>query len=296
MAGRKGEIENILLKAQAKGLSALFLTVTLQHTRDSELSELLKTLLAAWRSVFSGDRTGERQVLSRVKAQIKSVETRWGRNGFHPHLHVLLMVDEAGLSETEAGLFEDKLAEVIFSRYQRAVEKRGMVAEREAYNSRPVSMAGAAAHYVTKIEAALELTSPDTKKGFAGGARSYTMFQLLSLYERGERQLYGKDIAEVFREFARATKGKRAVSYSRGIKDLLGIEAKPDEELALEAELPEEKTIAVVSADVWRVVCARKMRAQLLAVADSGDERQVSAWLDALGVKPIFEDALRRKV
>ena len=282
MAGRKAEIESVLLQANKRGWRSLFLTVTLQHHTASRLAELLKALTESWRSVFSGDRTGERQVLSRVTAQIKSVEVRYGRNGWHPHLHVLLLCDESGLSESEAGLFEDELSEVIFSRYARKAEKLGMLAAREAYNAHPVSIAGAAAHYVTKIEAALEMTSPETKEGEAGGARSYTAFQLLGLYERGTREIYGHSVEALYREYAEATKGKRQVSYSREIKALLDIEAKPDEELAEEPEQPEERVLAVIALPVWRVICARQLRGALLDIADSGDEARVSTWIEAL--------------
>lgn len=283
MAQRKTEIENILTRAAQKGWRSLFLTVTLSHHTGSKLKELLKALTESWRFVFSGDRTGERAPLARVKGQIKSVEIRFGRNGWHPHLHVLLLVDETGMSESEAGIFEDELSEVIFMRYARKVEKLGMRAEKEGYNAHPVKIAGAAAHYVTKLEASLEMTEGQGKESSAS-ARSYSAFQLLSAYERGQRQLYGQDIEALYREYSEATKGKRQVSYSREIKALLGIEAKPDEEITEEPgeQEKEEQVLAVIPVYLWRVVCARKLRGELLNIADSGDEARVSSWLYAL--------------
>lgn len=283
MAGRKGEIENILTRAAARGWSSLFITVTLQHHTGSRLAELLKGLTESWRFVFSGDKTGERRCLERVKAQIKTVEVRYGRNGWHPHLHILLLTDETGLSEIEAGLLEDEIGETIFSRYARKAEKLGFLAAREAYNCHPVRIAGAAAHYVTKIEQniELELTSHETKES---ASRSYTAFQLLAAYDRGQEKIYGQSVEALYREFAQATKGKRQVSYSREIKSLLDIEEKSDEEFTQEAESEqkEERVLAVVDTPLWRVVCGRKLRAALLDVADSGDEERVRAWLSAL--------------
>lgn len=279
MAARKDEIERIITIAYKRSLSALFFTVTLSHHINSKLSELIEALVSAWRSVFSGDRTGARRVFTRVMEQIKTLEIRFGRNGFHPHLHVLLLVDESGLSELEAAQFEDELAEAVFSRYARKVEKLGMRAEREAYHVRAVSIAGAAAHYVTKLEAALEMTQGESKDGEAGGARSYSMFQLLSAYERGERKVYGREIAALYQEYARATKGKRQVSYSRGIKEL-GVELREDEQIE-EPAAPEERVLALLSPALWRVVCERKARGELLNVADSGSEALVFDWLEA---------------
>lgn len=282
MAGRKQEIESIITRGAARGWRSLFLTVTLSHHVRSSLAELLKGITQSWRFVFSGDRSGERAPLERVMAQIKTVEVRFGRNGWHPHAHVLLFVDESGMSEAEAAAFEDALAECIFSRYARKAEKLGMTAEREGYNWRPVSSSSAAAHYVTKLEASLELTGGEDKDS-RSASRSYSAFQLLALYERGTASVYGRDIAELYREYAASTKGKRQVSYSREIKALLGIEQQPDEVLADELEQqPDERVLAVVPAHLWRVVCQRQLRAALLDIADSGDELRVSAWLDGL--------------
>lgn len=280
MAARKTEIETILSKAAGRGWRSLFLTVTLSHHTASRLAELLDGLLMSWRFIFSGDRTGERRALARVMAQIKTVEVRFGRNGWHPHLHVLLLVDEAGMSELEAGLFEDELAEVIFSRYARKAHKLGMRAEREAYKCQPVTLAGAAAHYVTKLEAALEMTEGQSKDS-AALARSYSAFQLLAIYKRGERQVYGNDIAELYREYASATRKRRQVSYSREIREL-GVDVKEDEQLIEEPK--DERVLAVISLPLWRVICASKLRGALLDIADSGDEARVNEWLEWLAV------------
>lgn len=293
MAGRKEEIENILTRAAARGWHSLFVTVTLQHHTGSRLAELLKGITESWRFVFSGDKTGERRCLERVRAQIKTVEVRYGRNSWHPHLHVLLLVDESELSESQAAQLEDEIGENIFSRYARKAEKLGFVAAREAYNCHPVKIAGAAAHYCTKLEQTLELTEGESKES-RSETRSYTAFQLLSLAERGVKEVYGHSVEELYREYASATKGKRQVSYSREIKALLDIEQKPDEAFTEEAEQPkEERVLAVVETPLWRVVCARKLRAALLDIADSGDEVRVSAWLSALAESasiPIGED------
>jgi hypothetical protein len=280
-AGRKREIERILTRAAERGWRTLFLTVTLQHHTKSRLAALLKGLTESWRFVFAGDRSGERAPLARVKAQIKTVEVRYGRNGWHPHLHVLLLVDETGLSETEAGIYEDALAEAIFSRYARKAEKLGMVAAREAYNCQPVRVAGAAAHYVSKLDLgiALEVTTGDEKDSRAQSL-SYSPFQLLALYERGEERLYGRSLVSLYREYAVATRRKRQMSYSREIKTLLGIEQEPDESFTEQAEEPkEERELARIAVPLWRVICAWRLRADLLNVADSGDEERVRVWL-----------------
>lgn len=261
---RKLEIERALKLAAEKGWVSLFLTVTIRHNPGSRLEELLKAMIAAWRSVFSGDRTGERACLKRVRGQIKTLEPRYGAQGHHPHFHILIAVDESGLTVTEKGLLEDEIAAVIWSRYSRKVKALGMDALPEAYNVRSVSIAGAAASYVTKLESSLslEMTEGESKDS-KSEARSYSMFQLLSAYERGTRQIYGHDIQALYREYAQATKGKRQISFSREMRALVDIKA--DEEIQ---EEPAQRVLAEIEYPLWRWLIEKRLRSASLDIAE----------------------------
>jgi hypothetical protein len=275
LAHRRGEIEAVLHKEHERGIDALFVTVTIQHHAGSKLAELINTMLAAWRSVFSGDRSGARQCFTHVAGQIKALEVRYGtKNGWHPHLHLLILVNHAGMDATEAALLDEKIADTIYARYAAAVERRGMSTERAAYNCQTVTdLAGGVSKYIQKFEAALELTTSGTKSS----QNSYSPWQLLALYNKdADAKINGTPVAALFREYHGATKKRRQISFSRGLLD-----TKEDAEIE-EAELKEAVTLAVIDLPLWRHICRYHLRADVLEVADYGSAEYLANYLESI--------------
>lgn len=117
-----------------------------------------------------------------------------------------------------------------------------------------------AAEYSTKWGMDSELTKSHIKHG---RDQNYTPFDMLEKY--GETK--GEEFAELFREFARAFKGKRQLVWSDGMRDLLGLGVeKTDEELA--AEVREDAVLlgTLTRAD-WSIVLCADKRGELLIVA-----------------------------
>ncbi|MBV6574955.1 rolling circle replication protein, Rep63 protein, partial [Acinetobacter baumannii] len=75
-----------------------------------------------------------------------------------------------------------------------------------------------------------ELTKGHVKKGRNGGFTPFDLLQL-SLYNE---TIFEKDFGKLFQEFAIAMKGSRQLVWSRGLKALLDLDEKTDEELAEE--------------------------------------------------------------
>ncbi|HAB0062371.1 TPA_asm: rolling circle replication protein, Rep63 protein, partial [Listeria monocytogenes] len=89
-----------------------------------------------------------------------------------------------------------------------------------------------AEQYVSKWGLEHELTKGHVKQGRNGG---FTPFDLLQ-YSMLEATMNGRTSASLWQEFAISTKGARQLVWSRGLKKLLKIEEKTDEELAEETE------------------------------------------------------------
>ena len=125
--------------------------------------------------------------------------------------------------------------------------------------------AASAGNYVAKWGAAEELALGDRKKGRHGR----TPFQLL--HDASET---GDTLAsELFVEYAKTFKGRRQLVWSRGLKDLAGIEERSDERLAEdEVRRAEAETTDVVVATFctaeWKTI--RQNRAQILQAAEHG--------------------------
>jgi hypothetical protein len=122
-----------------------------------------------------------------------------------------------------------------------------------------------------------ELTKAPAKKGRAGGR---TPTQLLADYAAGD-----KEAGLLWRVYALLFTGKKQLVWSRGLRELLGLnEEKSDEEVATE-----QSGIALLLAHLeneqWRAVVGNDARGELQAVADSGDVHQVVNFLAGLGIE-----------
>lgn len=268
-------ITKICAVAARDGLSALMLVVTGKHKLSDPFKPLLEGVIESWRFVFSGDRSGERECLARVKYQIKHIEVRYSSNGYHPHLHILLFVDERDMSTEEKAIFEDKLAQVIYSRYKSKLERLGFTVEPVGYYCEPVKIWGAAKKYIHKIE--MELTQSENKQS----EYSYSMFQLLALYKQGQKTVFGRPIEDIYREYAAGMKWRRNYTISENLLKELGIDLKALEELENDSQEKQESPVllATVDTQLWWYLVRTKQVIDLLHVADTGDSGKVEAFL-----------------
>ena len=85
--------------------------------------------------------------------------------------------------------------------------------------------------------------------------------------------------ASLWREFYRATKGRRAITWSRGLKALCDIEERTDEEIIEETE--SAPSVWVTSADEYRRVRSEypEVLPLLLEAVERGDMDAVGEWL-----------------
>ena len=121
--------------------------------------------------------------------------------------------------------------------------------------------------YVAKWGLEHELTKGHVKKG---RAESLTPFDLLRQYPESP-ELFG----DLFREFADAFKGKRQLVWTKGLKELLAVDEKTDEEIIFE---PEKESILIneLAGEIWELLVKYQQRAEYLEAiekdyADNGD-------------------------
>lgn len=221
-------------------------TLTFPHEADMPLSELLTKFGKALQS-FKNSKGYRRITASAGRAgNIRSLETTWGENGWHPHVHELVFLS-GDVSDTGV----DELSEL----WAKALLKSGLASPADLSNmlarvdqdknpgcrgciAMTLQDGKYAAEYIAKFGhdsawgASAEMTKPHSKLGKAGefgGADHYTPFQLLAWAESGDERA-----AALFREFADAFQGKRMLSWSPKLRLLLtGCEAElSDEEIA----------------------------------------------------------------
>lgn len=241
-----------------KGRSVAFLTLTLRHSAQNSLTELWDALSYCWRGITGtaswrgGVRMDGDKKTYGIRHFVKSVEITHGKNGFHPHLHVLLFI-ERPLDKRQLRTLKDRL----FSRWSAAAERKGLKAptpERglviEQSTGEVESMKRLSAYVAKGNLSSLgkEMTGSLLKSG-RGDNR--TLFQVLK--DWGEK---GSPVDRaIWREYEKASEGRRQISWSKGAKDELGVIALDDEAAEEQAQLTENSQIvALIDAKNWKKI------------------------------------------
>lgn len=296
-AQRAAEIMQAVTAHQEQGGGAVFLTLTLRHRREDPLALTLDAVLSCWRKLLAGRAWGRTRTTYGIEGYIRSIEVTHGLvNGWHPHAHVLLLTKKP-LSRTAL----DALGDDVHDRWARYVEK--------ATGRRPTRLRGVdvqavdgngevLARYLAKVQedgsgatgsrwdVGAELSRGDVK---TGGNGHHTPMELTDL----RSHLPGYSDAERVRlwvEFVTATKGRRAITWSRGLKARYSVAEVTDEEVLDETVASPPAWVA----DGPTYDRLRGRRAGLLAVAldhaEAGDWATVGDLLGGYGLIPPAPD------
>jgi hypothetical protein len=276
---------------RAEKYTFYMVTFTLSHGRKDKLDSLVSDLLASYRRMTSGKAYQGFIERCGVVGNIKALEVTYSdRNGFHPHLHIL-MVTKRG-SKVERKWLKDKWQRVIAANDRTADYSIGC-------HFRAADMS--AAEYVEKYGherikdqwgASGEITSGAKK--MTRSAHGFSMFQVLynsiTAPDEKERARW----QNIFREYAAAFKGRAQLRYSAGLRDLLGMNVeKTDQELAAGDENP-SSLLATLSVRQWRIVLGNDARGDLLKAAEGGLQ-VFEDFIREIGAARLPEDDLQRR-
>lgn len=270
---RREEIQSALSSADGSKLIPVLVTYTLQHSLSDKLATLVNDLKDAQRYMLNGRFRKEFYSRFDVAGYIRTVETRWSnRTGWHPHIHELLLLrspqDTSEIKEFMMGRYGKRLGEKGYLVNDHTIDVRGGSLDPQEIVS----------DYLTKSSIELELTSGNWKDG-----ASISPFQLLSAYHETDDEKF----AELFREYGDATRGRKWITWSRGLRDMLiDEEEETDEEIAAREE-SESEIVLRLDRTEWGRVCARRLRGDLLFEAAYGNPKD---WLIKKGI--IREKAL----
>lgn len=247
-------------------------TVTVQHCRGDGLASVLGVLREAWKKTKAGRGWQEIKQRFGFVGYITALEVTYGKNGWHPHLHILF-VGKSSLSEADRAELQVAIADR-FGGY--VVRLGGYVSE---YHGVEISGPDAACEYVSKWGIAEELTKASSKRARADVGRN--PFDLLRLYVAGD---LGAGV--LFQEYAAAMKGRQQLQWSPGLRDIFGLNIElTDQEAAEEQVSASDVLLSKIPLAGWRIIVANHLRGQLLEVASSGDASALAAWLLEYGIE-----------
>lgn len=235
-------------------------TLTLPHDAPDRLADTLAMVAEGWRHIRQG--RGWRAIARQldVRGTIRKVEVTHGDNGWHPHCHLTFLT---GRELTEEEL--EQLEFYVWNAWTEYVTARGY---RPPLRSL-CPMAGLRldsldwAEYVGKA-LGWELAGTQKESRQVNGRMPFEILAAACLAVRdhrgdGEpRELDGQVCRDLrlWREYERATRGRRQLVWSQGLKAALGVQDVTDEEQLTLAEIAgqDEECVAQLTPHEWRAI------------------------------------------
>jgi hypothetical protein len=266
---RQREVSALLEAHLCAGGTALFLTLTVPHDVGTDLGALRRIVSQTWKGMQGGSAWLAMKERCGIVGTVRALEVTAGRNGWHPHLHVLLLcaapLSDAALTELHAG---------IVARWARGVTRAGLRAPLRDLCPMKRIYSADAADYLAKIAAVLELTRWDAKQGRESGR---SPFQILATAAAGN----ARDVA-LWREWCAGIKGARQLTWSKGLRERYSLEPEATDEAIASAEVGGD-VVLTLSLPAWAIVCRTPMlRADVLRAAERGGAADVLELLDSL--------------
>jgi hypothetical protein len=267
---RRQELKLALVAAKQQGFKSHFVTLTFPHGISDDLNEILPKMTKAYGKLSNGKYSVKNELTkispnAEIHGFIRAVEVTHGKNGFHPHVHMIVF--------TSADVSSKLLENVYSDAWIRACRLSKLPAPHPIHGC-TVKDGSFAAEYASKWGIEDEMTKANQKK--ARGKKGITPWGLLRCIKDGDDDEYSPERAKpLFLVYSHAFKNKRQLYWSNGLRRLLamGEVEMSDKELADKKVDELAKTLAVLSVEQWKEIRAKKMESLLLEVAEeSGGE------------------------
>jgi len=274
---RIAELDKLLQWNAERGGSVAMATFTLRHNKGQRLKTVWDALSGAWtymtqgRAAHDGPWRRLRVIELNGDGYVRATEVTYGDNGWHVHIHLMMLFDQ----EIDA-MTAECLADQLYKPWALGLEKHGFTASREH---------GVDVRVCTGTKQSLEMLSDyfnkmsyeaaggRFKQGRKGGR---TPFEILA----DGLDTGNADDLELWLEWEAASKGRRQLLWSRGLKKRVGIDELDDEEIA--AQKDEGETLLVLPRLSWQQVWP--IAVELLEATESGGIAGAMLWLDDRGV------------
>lgn len=244
-AERAREITRAVERHQQAGGSILFVTLTIRHKKTDSLKQSIDAVLGSWKKLLQGrawvggrNKSGMRDRFD-VEGYIRSTEVTYSeKNGWHPHIHALILTGRE-LNDDEISSFGDEI-HARWARYAKTATGREPTRQHGIDVQRVDKKGKILGKYLSKIQdegmaktekwdASAELARADVKNGRDG---HFVPFELLDK----EHPFPAPQRRRLWGEYVEYTRGRRAITWSRGLKDRYDVVEKTDDEIIEDTE------------------------------------------------------------
>lgn len=280
---RRREIERLFdwVYGELDGKKIVMVTFTVPHYAHQSCKYLKKSVGKALSRMRASRAYAEWRDSVGYLGMVRALEVTWGLNGWNVHTHELFIVD--------ADIDADEMKRFLTERWELACNKFGLIpkgrvkafrrnavditdnARSSAYLAKTdesKSMVWGADREVTgmHLKNACKAVDPDNPKGL-------TPFQLVYADMSGVRGAWDR-----FVEYVEAFKGSRALLWSRGLKELAGIDDISEDEAAHDGPFTDDP-LFVLSADQWRYIRDNNFKTDILDIAENAGAVGIKHWL-----------------
>lgn len=271
---RRKEMNVAMKHARDEKLLVKMATYTSQHSIDDDLQTMLQGMKDAKRALE------QRRDYKKFKADdlvgsIVATEVTHGKNGWHVHFHVIYFLRTKAGADFLGGLGDA---------WRTALRGVGLDGADAAFDCQNAENA---AGYVAKWGAAEELTLSGKKKAKKGGMNP---LQLLEAYAAGN-----EEAGELWLEYSKRFHGRNQLSWSRGLKALMGVDDVSDEDAAgdevQDDQEQEEDPLMNISHSDWRAT-GRYRRTRILDAAEVEGAKGIDAVLSEPWSKDLTDDVI----
>lgn len=276
---RANEIQQAMGQCLAQGGQVLMPTFTIPHGRQDLLTDTLALIKDALRWMARHRQYKQLQSRLGVQGRIIATEINHGEaNGWHPHFHELWFFEGSGVDVAQ-------LENDLHVLWVAACHKFGLGTPSRKHGV-VVQDGSRAASYVSKMgdkpwTLADEMAKANAKKGRRSN-RSF--WQLIDCYMDEKATTQHRNRAkQLIREYAEATKGRKVLTWTQGLKKRYAVTDMTDEELAAQQE-EEAVFIADIPLTDWRIVIRHRLEAVILDVCLNG-RQAVYAIIEAYRTK-----------
>lgn len=243
-AERAREITKAVEVHHKAGGSILFVTLTIRHKKADPLKQSLNAVLGSWKKLLQGGawvgtkRSEGMKSRYGVTGYVRSTEVTYGCNGWHPHIHALIFTARS-LSDMEVAAFGDE-THTRWARYAKKATGRTPNREHGTDVQRVDNDGKVLGKYLSKLQdegknktekwdASAELARADVKRGRDD---HFVPAELLE----SETDLPAPQRRRLWAEYVEGTRGRRAITWSRGLKELYEVTEKSDDEIIDDTE------------------------------------------------------------
>lgn len=254
---RSKEIAKAIEYGYENGYKIAMLTFTNPHNKKDKLKDIIDKHNLALQKVFASTNSTSyfyRRINNPNKYRITAREVTYGKNGWHWHTHILMFVGK------DADITKEY--DYLFRRWYRYCLEVGFnISNVEAFKSYGLDIITnmSSSQYLTKYGKFWgidkEFTNREAKQPKNG---NIPPFQLIDAgYEKQ------------FLEYAYATKLRKQIMWSRGLKALCGVKEKTDEELAQEREEKANNIkVAEIDYNLWQEIKEKHLEAKILQMTE----------------------------